>query len=114
MKQFNYVKGKKSEKLACDYLKKKKYKILEINYTNIIGEIDIIAKDKRAIVFVEVKFRQSAEFGMPMEAVDLRKQDKIRRVALLYLQQNSLFDEEIRFDVISILNNEITHIENAF
>ena len=51
LKQFNYVKGKKSEKLACDYLKKKKYKILEINYTNIIGEIDIIAKEKNVRYF---------------------------------------------------------------
>ena len=114
MKQFNYVKGKKCEKLVCDYLKKKKYKILEMNYANAIGEIDIIAKDKNTIVFVEVKFRQSAAYGYPMEAVDVRKQNKIRRVAAIYLKKNSLFDEAIRFDVLSVLGEEITHIENAF
>ena len=114
LKQFNYVKGKKNEQLAYEYLKKRKYKILEINYVNAIGEIDIIAKDKNAIVFVEVKFRESAAFGYPMEAVDVRKQNKIRRVATIYLKQNSLFDEEIRFDILSVLGEEITHIENAF
>ena len=114
LKQFNYVKGKKNEQLAYEYLKKRKYKILEINYVNAIGEIDIIAKDKNAIVFVEVKFRKSAAFGYPLEAVDVRKQNKIRRVATIYLKQNSLFDEEIRFDVLSVLGEEITHIENAF
>lgn len=114
MKQFNYTKGKTGEELACEFLKKKKYKILEINYANSIGEIDIITTDKNTIVFVEVKFRQSAVFGLPMEAVDRRKQNKIRKTATVYLKQNSFFDKEIRFDVISILDEEITHIENAF
>ena len=106
--------GKRSEIIASQFLKEKGYKIIAVNYKNKIGEIDIIAKDKNAIVFVEVKFRESVAFGYPMEAVDVRKQNKIRRVATIYLKQNSLFDEEIRFDILSVLGEEITHIENAF
>lgn len=114
MKRFNYTKGKIGEELASEYLKNKKYKILEINYVNAIGEIDIIAQQHSTIVFVEVKYRNSAIFGHPVEVVDMRKQNKIRKAALLYLKQKTLFDKEVRFDVISILGEEISHIENAF
>ena len=63
------VYGKRSEIIAADYLKKKGYKILETNYKNKVGEIDVIAKDKDYIVFVEVKARMSQAFGHPFEAV---------------------------------------------
>lgn len=69
--------GKKSEIVASNYLKKKGYKILEMNYKNKVGEIDFIAKDKNYIVFVEVKARMSRLFGYPLEAIDERKQFKI-------------------------------------
>lgn len=109
--------GKAGEALATSYLKKKKYKILELNYHNQIGEIDIIAKDKKYIVFIEVKTRKSRAFGDPLEAINIEKQHKIKQVAQLYLLKNKLTDKEYRFDVISILGNddyEINHIENAF
>ena len=114
MKQFNFIKGRKNEALAEKYLKKKGYKIIERNYSNHIGEIDLIATDKDILVFVEVKFRQTDKFGLPREAVGIYKQNKIKRAATLYLQQNHLFDKQIRFDVVDILGDEITHIENAF
>lgn len=114
LKQFNFIQGRKHEIIAQNFLKKKGYKIIECNYSNEIGEIDIIAKQQDILVFVEVKFRSTSAFGLPREAVGNYKQNKIRKTALLYLQINDLFDCNIRFDVIDILGEEITHIENAF
>ena len=114
MKQFNFIKGRKNEAFAEKYLKKKGYKIIEQNYSNHLGEIDLIATEKDILVFVEVKFRQTNEFGLPREAVGIYKQNKIKKTATLYLQQNNLFEKEIRFDVVDILGDKITHIENAF
>lgn len=70
-KQFNKVTGDSAEELAVKFLKKKHYKIIETKYKNKIGEIDIIAKDKNILVFVEVKYRSSDYFGLPREAVNL-------------------------------------------
>lgn len=106
--------GKKSEIIASNYLKKRGYKILKTNYKNKIGEIDIIAKDKDCIVFVEVKARNSRKFGDPLEAIDDNKQYKIRQVATMYLKVNKLLDNNCRFDAISILDEEILHIKSAF
>ena len=109
--------GKRSEVIASDYLKKKGYKILELNYKNKVGEIDIIAKDKDYIVFVEVKARMSQAFGHPFEAIDEIKQQKIHSVASLYMVKNKKYGSLCRFDAISILgleNPEITHIIDAF
>ena len=111
------VYGKRSEIIASDYLKKKGYKILEVNYKNKIGEIDVIAKDGDYIVFVEVKSRLSGAFGHPFDAIDERKQQKIHAVASLYLVKNQKYGTNCRFDAISILgleNPEITHIIDAF
>ncbi len=109
--------GKRSEIIATDYLKKKGYKILETNYKNNVGEIDIIAKDKDYIVFVEVKARMSQAFGHPFEAIDNKKQQKIHSVASLYMVTKNKYGTKCRFDAISILgleNPEITHIVDAF
>ena len=106
--------GNIGEAKAVSFLKQKGYKIIELNYTNKIGEIDIIAKDKEVLVFVEVKARSSDKFGMGREAVNFRKQQKIRLVAQGYLKYKKLFDVSCRFDVLDVMNDEITHIENAF
>lgn len=106
--------GVQGEILATEFLKKKKYKIITTNYKNKIGEIDIIAKHKQTLVFVEVKRRSSTQFGLPREAVTAYKQNKIRKVALSYLQETKQTEHLVRFDVIDILNEQITHIENAF
>lgn len=110
----NKVKGNIGESLAENYLLKKGYQILETNYANKIGEIDIIAKDGNRIVFVEVKARATAKFGYPREAVTLHKQNKIRMVASCYLKQKKLYNAFTRFDVIEILAGQITHLQNAF
>lgn len=106
--------GLAGEQEAQKYLKKKKYKLLECNYKNKLGEIDIIAKQHNTIVFVEVKSRSSLVFGMPRESVTNHKQQKIKQVAMCYLSLNKLSNCSVRFDVIEILNGQITHILNAF
>jgi len=112
MKQFNKIKGDVGEELAAQYLKKNKYKIVERNYKNKIGEIDIIASQKKTIVFVEVKARTTDAYGLPCEAVNSTKQRKIRLVAEEYLKTHKA--EDIRFDVIEVLDGEINHIADAF
>lgn len=109
--------GKYGEEQAAHLLQKKGYRILERNYRTNLGEIDIIAIDKGTIVFVEVKTRTSDVFGLPFEAVTTKKQEKLKKVALLYLKK---FRREfpVRFDVISILrgksSDKIEIFRNAF
>ncbi len=113
-KKFNKIKGDAGEKLACKFLKQSKYKILETNFKNKIGEIDIIAKCKNIWVFVEVKSRKSELFGLPAEAVGEKKQRKIEAVASEYLQKNKIENAEVRFDVVEVLDGHINHIISAF
>ena len=106
--------GKNYEQIAVKYLKGLGYKIIEQNYRLLpIGEIDIIVKDKKTLVFVEVKFRQNKDYGNPSEFVNKSKQLKITKTALYYIKINSV-KSDIRFDVISICNDNIEHIKNAF
>lgn len=105
--------GKEGEKLAVDYLLAKGYKILEKNFRTPIGEIDIIAKKGKYIVIIEVKRRMSENFGNPEMAVDYRKQEKLKKLALFYLSKLGK-EYPVRFDVIAIKDKQIEHIENAF
>lgn len=109
--------GRKGEELAAAYLRSQGYAILHRNYRTPLGEADLVARDGEAVVFVEVKARSSDAFGQPFEAVDPRKQEKIKRVALYYLKQNRL-EAPVRFDVISIVSrsggSEVNHIREAF
>lgn len=113
-KQENRVKGDIGENKAVKYLTDKGYEIIETNYKNKLGEIDIIAKDDTRIVFVEVKARATAKYGYPREAVNEYKQRKIRMVAESYLKSKRLLNSYIRFDVIEILAGKITHLIAAF
>ena len=94
--------GEKGESLAAWFLKKNGYKIVEQNYRTQLGEIDIIAKDKKTLVFVEVKSRRSTRFGNPKWAVTPKKQRKISMVALSYLKTTKQSDARARFDVVAI------------
>lgn len=108
-------KGAKAETIACKFLQMQGYEILERNFSVRAGEIDIIAKDHGILVFIEVKYRKNSCYGYPSEAVDQRKQHKIRRVAMIYLkQQNISFEEPLRFDVVEILGKKIRVIKHAF
>ena len=110
--------GRTGEQAAVDFLKNRGYSIISTNYRNRLGQIDIIAKDRNAICFIEVKTRGSARFGRPDEAVGFLKQRKISRVALMFLKQNKLLNYPARFDVISIsypdMQPRIEMIKNAF
>ena len=107
--------GKKGEEDAAQHLKKEGYKILEMNYRWGKGEIDIICQKKKLIIFVEVKTRESLRFGDPVEAVDRRKQKQILKIAERYLVLEKLYGKiDCRFDVITIKNQKIEHIEDAF
>ena len=111
----NKIEGDRGEILAVEFLKNKGYKIVETNYKNKLGEIDIVAIDKKTLVFVEVKCRSTLAFGRPYEAVDERKQQKIRRVAELYLLIKHKYYADCRFDIVEVLSDEVIgHIENAF
>lgn len=110
----NTYKGSIGESQAEAYLLEQGYEIIETNYKNKIGEIDIIAKLDNRIVFVEVKSRATARFGYPREAVDYKKQQKIRMVADIYLKSRRIYEAYIRFDVIEILAGELTHLIAAF
>ena len=112
--------GAKGEKLAVKFLKRKGYKIVQRNYRCKLGEIDIVARQDRTVVFVEVKTRQTQEFGPPQSAVTAAKKRQISRAALWYIKEKKLVDQSCRFDVIGISSSpesrkpKIEHIENAF
>lgn len=99
----NQMVGKKGEDIAAEFLKKNKYKILERNFYCNQGEIDIIAKDKNEIVFVEVKTRNNINYGTPSEAVTIQKQKHLKRATEYYIYKNNLYNEFIRLDVIEVL-----------
>lgn len=107
--------GKQYEDMAVSYLKEHGYQILDRNYRVRQGEIDIIARDTNYLVFVEVKYRKNAKAGDPAEAVSFRKQQSISNTTLYYLNQKRYaLDTPVRFDVISILDQNLTHIKDAF
>jgi putative endonuclease len=111
--------GVKGEDLALRFLEKKKYRIIEKGFRLYRGEIDIIAYDKRTLVFVEVKTRRSHRCGFPEEAVTPAKQKQLKKIALAYCALNEIHDVECRFDVITLLydnkgKSSLSHIENAF
>lgn len=117
----NNLTGAWGEELAAEYLRKKRYKLLAAGYRSRFGEIDLIASDRKFLVFVEVKLRKSAQFAKALEYVDRRKQNRIRTTAQMYLAQNPTALQP-RFDVIEIYAPEgietaypeIYHLEDAF
>ena len=106
--------GRIGENKAAEFLKKQGYKILETNYKNSLGEIDIIAKDGEYTVFAEVKTRTTESFGAPSEAVDFRKRRQYFKVAQFYAVKKGISGAPMRFDVIEIEKEKINHIIDAF
>ena len=117
----NNLTGAWGEAVAAKYLQKKRYKIIATNYRCRFGEIDLIAENRKYLVFVEVKLRKADAFAAAREYVDRRKQDRIRMTASMFLAE---FPSELqpRFDVIEIYAPEgtatqypqINHLEDAF
>ncbi|MGA7563638.1 MAG: YraN family protein [Desulfobaccales bacterium] len=111
--------GDAGEDLAASALKRQGYKILERNYLTPLGEIDLIARQGKVLVVIEVKTRRGERFGAPQEAVSAAKQNRLRRLADYYLKQKRLgADVLVRFDVVGITVNDqgpqIEIIQNAF
>ena len=111
--------GRRGEELACKYLKKVGYKILELNYRGNLGEIDLVAEDGDCLVFIEVKTRSSLALGHPLESIDSRKQRQVIRVAREYLAKCSAEERICRFDAVAVVLSgeqppQIELIKNAF
>ncbi len=110
--------GRRGEKRAARFLKRRGYRILAMNVVTPLGEIDIVAEDEGTLVFVEVKARTSLMFGRPEEAVTRAKQATLNRAALCWLKRHDALLRPARFDVVAILANHDTDdvqvIENAF
>ena len=111
--------GKLGENYAAQFLEAQGYTIVARNFRIRSAEIDIIAQIDNVIIFVEVKARSDINHGLPIEAVNLRKQKKIIEAAGVFLQDEKFCDCACRFDVVEVYLNgerveEINHIENAF
>ena len=108
--------GIQYEKKAAEYIKQQGFLILEQNFYSRFGEIDIVAKDGRYLVFIEVKYRRNASCGTPLEAVNAKKQKRICRTASYFCMRHGYGETTpCRFDVIAMMGeDEIVHIKNAF
>lgn len=121
MKDDKRLLGAWGEALAAEFLRKKLYRIVAAGYQCRFGEIDLIAKNWRYLIFVEVKLRKSSSFAQAREYVDRYKQDRLRMTASMYLQQHPTRLQP-RFDVIEIYapqgmqtaDPQIYHMEDAF
>ena len=113
--------GDWGEALVAEYLEARGCHIVEKEWRCRFGEIDLIAEQEGALLFVEVKLRTNLRYGMPRESVTAKKQEKLRSAALLYLSMHGL-DAPARFDVAEVYTDarhsarstRIEYIENAF
>jgi putative endonuclease len=110
--------GARFEDLACAYLRRKGYKILDRNVYLMRKELDVVAKLGDTVVFVEVKGRRSTRFGLPAEALGRSKRRHLVDAATAYIKSRSLTGKPCRFDFIAVTfragRPRISHIENAF
>ena len=113
-----YQTGLEGQQAAERYLQSKGYIVQARNYRIKTGEIDLVVMDGEYIVFVEVKFRSSLDYGYPREAVGAIKQKRMLTTAMHYLTKHNLTNCDIRFDVVEVLKQHgklyASHIENAF
>ena len=111
--------GVLGEELAWHFLSQQGYKILLKNYECVFGEIDLVAKEKGALVFIEVKTRRSIVMGTPAESVTFHKRQQIIKCAQYYMKRYGIKDVPCRFDVVSVLMElekepELELIRDAF
>lgn len=111
----NRRQGMAWEQRAADFLKEKGYQILHTNFYSRYGEIDLVARQGKYLVFLEVKYRKDIRGGHPLEAVGAGKQRRICKTAAYYCIRYGYGENTpCRFDVIGILEKEILHVEDAF
>ena len=112
--------GERGERAAVRFLRRRGMKIVARGYRERFGELDIVAVERRTVVFVEVKTRVSSRGGHPAEAVDTDKQRRILLAALAFLKRNRLLECAARFDIVAVTWPEdqrrpvIEHFPNAF
>ncbi len=106
--------GDLNEKVALDFLESKGLKLITSNYHSRYGEIDLIMLDKEVLVFVEVRFRRSNQFGGAAMSITPAKQRKIALTAMQFLQKNRKTESLCRFDVIAISTSKTEWIKSAF
>ena len=117
----NNLAGAWGESIAAAYLRRKRYTIVAANYRCRFGEIDLVASNRKFLVFVEVKLRKSDSFAAAAEYVDIRKQNRLRATAEMYLSQYPT-EQQPRFDVIEVYAPQgidtkkpiVNHLEDAF
>jgi len=103
------------EEQACKFLKNKGLKFITKNYRCPCGEIDLIMQENDVLVFIEVRLRNHKDYGNALESIDSRKQQKLLKSAMHYLQKHHLLDKiDCRFDVIGFSNSTIEWIKDAF
>lgn len=111
-------KGREGERLAARHLEKKGFRILDLNYRNRLGEIDIVAEDRGVLVFVEVRTLKASAGHTPEETIQWKKQQRLSRTALAYIQHKGLEALPARFDVIAVAfsgnRSKVRHIPDAF
>ncbi|MCX7778914.1 MAG: YraN family protein [Patescibacteria group bacterium] len=98
--------GSLGERMAEEFLRKKKYKIIERNFQNKFGEIDLIAKDKKQLVFVEVKLKSSQKLGLPEEEFHFYKKKRLKKAIYSYLMEKKIQEENWRVDLVAIELNQ--------
>ena len=120
MHSYNKDIGSFGEALARDYLISKGYKILNMNFRNKFGEIDIICKKNNLLIVCEIKSRYSNSFGSPIESITCYKQKQIIKLSELYLISKKYYNFNVRYDIIEVIFNTITsshiinHVQDAF
>lgn len=107
MRAAHLTQGEDAETACCSYLRSQGLKFISRNYSCRFGEIDLIMLDKKLLVFVEVRFRKNDAFGGGLESITFTKQQKLRRTAELFLQENCQY-KNARFDVVSMSKNTQT------
>ena len=120
MKKYNKAIGNYGETLSRDFLINNGYNILDMNYRNRYGEIDIICRKNNLIIFCEVKSRCTNSFGNPMESVTYHKQKQIIKLSQIYLLYKRYYNYNVRYDIIEVIFNnknasfKVNHIKDAF
>lgn len=120
MKKLNKEIGNYCENLAKTYLNQNHYYILDSNFKNFLGEIDIVCIQNNLLIIVEVKGRYSYDYGLPQESVTFSKQKSIIGVTNAYISYKKLFNLNVRFDIIEVYLNSkntdftLNHIKDAF
>jgi putative endonuclease len=106
--------GQAGEDRAAAWYRARGYEVLARNWRCREGELDLVVRRRRTLVFVEVKARRTDRFGIPAEAVTPTKQQRLRSAARRYLETTDMRPSALRFDVVSILGGQLEVIQAAF